>query len=313
MINPKVSIIIPIYKTELYLRECLLSVQRQTMADFEAILVNDCTPDGAMQIANEFSKADPRFSVVDLPTNRGPGHARNIGITSASGSYVNFLDSDDRLPIDAIEILLDLAETNQADMVIGNMAWITNNRLSPVKYIESRLRSWSVFRCDNLRMLSEEASLAGSICHHLVRTEIIKQNSISFPEGVLHEDVPFSMAVWFHSRKIISTLRYVYFRTRRYEPGNLSRTQTYNEKAFLDRDEIARHVFDFACQHTSSTESAARLGSITLLSMLGTTKNMLSSANEEIKVKITAGWFPLHSFRINNMVNHLNRLSTNKP
>jgi len=55
------------------------------------------------------------------------------------------------------------------------------------------------------------------------------------------------------------------------------------------------------------------LGSITLLSMLGTTKNMLSSANEEIKVKITAGWFPLHSLRINNMVNHLNKLSANKP
>lgn len=307
--QPLVSIIIPIYKTEKYLRNCLLSVQRQTMPNFEAILVNDCSPDESMLIAKEFVDADARFRIFELKTNQGTGYARNLGLEEANGKYVNFLDSDDSLPMDAIEVMLKLAKGNQADMVIGNMAWISGNQLNPVEYINNRLLTWFTYRYENLRNISENAALCGSICHHLIETKIVRDNKINFPEGVLHEDVPFSMKVWFFSEHIVSTLRYVYFRTKRYEANNLSRTQIYDEKAFHDRDEIANQIYDFAYQHTSNNENAARLGSITLLNMLSTTKNMLFAAEEKINLKITTIWFPSHVLRINKMVNNLNVLS----
>lgn len=312
MSQPIVSIIIPIYKTEKYLFDCLRSVQCQSMQDFEAILVNDCTPDGSMQIARSFAQSDSRFRIVQLETNQGPGVARNEGVAIAQGEYLNFLDSDDRLPVDALQIMLELVEKNNTDMVIGNMAWLQNHRLSSVKYIDRHIRSWSYAGATNLRCLPEDAYLSGSVCHRLIKKQIFENNNIKFPEHVLHEDVPVTMEVWHYCARIVATPRFVYFRTRREDPENLSRTQTYNEKAFLDRDVVAQRVFNWACHQTESIESAARLGSVTLMRMFGTTKDMLDSAEDSIKSKITNVWFPMHTMRINNMINKLNRLGTRK-
>ena len=134
MESPRISVVIPIYNTEKYLYECLLSVQRQSMPFFEAILVNDCTPDGSMQIACQFAQSDNRFRILEHTENGGLGKARNTGIGVAHGEYLIFLDSDDSLPIDALQVLLELAEASQADMIIGNMAWINKHNLTCLLY-----------------------------------------------------------------------------------------------------------------------------------------------------------------------------------
>ncbi len=118
--------------------------------------------------------------------------------------------------------------------------------------------------------------------------------------------MPFSLETWHFSKQITATSRIVNFHTRRDDPKNPSITQTFNEKAFLDRDVIAQQVFDFANQEPG----AARLGVVTLLRILGTTKDMLEFSNQDIRIKIQAAWFPLHALRINSMVNSLNELSS---
>ncbi len=143
MESPRVSLIIPIYNVEKYLHECLLSVQRQAMPNFEAILVNDCTPDNSMQIARQFAQSDQRFHILEHEVNQGLGSARNTGMSAAQGEYIFFLDSDDTVPVDAVQILLELADEQEADMVIGNMAWRYDHHLSLVGYIDTRIRSWS--------------------------------------------------------------------------------------------------------------------------------------------------------------------------
>jgi len=303
---PQISVIVPIYNTEKYLRNCLLSLQNQTMEDFEAILVNDCSPDNSLEIVNDFVRGDSRFSVLQHEHNQGLGSARNTGIKSAYGKYLNFLDSDDSLPTNSLQILLEQAKRHNADMVIGNMAWKNFHYLSPVNYIDKRIQTWVIERTQNLRLLSEKACLSGSICNRLIRTKLVKEKLLLFPLNVYFEDIPFTMIAWYFSNTILTTPHFIYFRTKRENPNNLSITQIYNEKAFFDRDTISQLVFEFASENVG----AARLGAITLMSMLSTTKTMLDSVNEEINLKIKIGWFPKHTLRINQMINHLNEISS---
>lgn len=305
MTDPKVSIIIPIYKTEKYLRDCLLSVQRQTMPDFEALLVNDCTPDGAMEIAREFAQSDSRFQILEHETNLGAGGARNTGIKNASGHFISFLDSDDHLPADAIQLMVNLAESEEADMVIGNMAWYHDHVLTPVHYIDIRLRDWYTFGLTNVRDLPDNMFFSGNVTNRLFTRKLIINNSIRFPTGVIHEDMPFSFETWYFCKRIAYTRRFVVFHTKRDDPENPSLTQTYNEKAFLDRDIIVDIAYNFALRNTDAAQLCVNL----LFRILGTTKEMLAYVDEDIKLKIMAQWFPKHLLRINKMVNQLNEIA----
>ncbi|RBL82535.1 CDP-glycerol:glycerophosphate glycerophosphotransferase, partial [Streptomyces cavourensis] len=92
---PRFSIVVPIFKVQGYLRECLDSVLDQSFRDIEVIAVNDCSPDSSGAIVDEYAARDERVKAVHLPENGGLGRARNAGLARATGEYVLFLDSDD--------------------------------------------------------------------------------------------------------------------------------------------------------------------------------------------------------------------------
>lgn len=111
----KVSVIVPVYNVERYLDECLSSIACQTMSDFEAILVNDGSNDGSVDIMRNWCEKDGRFRVVDRPHTNG-GSARNAGMAVAVGEYLSFLDSDDVFSPHLLEVLLQGAQTFGADV-----------------------------------------------------------------------------------------------------------------------------------------------------------------------------------------------------
>lgn len=115
----KVSIVIPIYKVEAYLLECLESIRRQTFGDFEVLMVDDGSPDGSADICRSFSERDSRFRLIQQ-TNGGVTAARRMGVSRATGEYVVFVDGDDSLPPDAIEILLHHMDET-VDIVVGQL------------------------------------------------------------------------------------------------------------------------------------------------------------------------------------------------
>ena len=115
--SPKISIIIPMYNVEKYLRRCLDSVRNQTFADFQAICVDDGSPDNSGEIAEEYAKKDNRFIVVHKE-NGGQSDARNFGTELAKGEFVLYLDSDDFIHPQTLEILYQSAVDNNADMVV---------------------------------------------------------------------------------------------------------------------------------------------------------------------------------------------------
>ena len=101
----KISVIIPVYNTEKYLRRCLDSVCNQTLSDIEIICINDCSTDNSLEILREYSAKDERVKVIDFKKNKGAAVARNIGIDEAQGECLGFVDSDDFVDLDFSEKL----------------------------------------------------------------------------------------------------------------------------------------------------------------------------------------------------------------
>lgn len=116
----KVSIIIPVYNVEKYLRTTLDCLLNQTLKDIEVICVNDCSKDGSLEILNEYSAKDDRVKVIDLKENVGAAVARNKGLEVAKGEYLGFVDSDDEIDLNFYEELYKKAVETGADIVKGN-------------------------------------------------------------------------------------------------------------------------------------------------------------------------------------------------
>lgn len=114
---PEVSVIIPVYNTEKYLRQCLDSVINQTLGDIEFVCVNDGSSDSSRDILMEYASIDDRVTIINQ-NNRGAGVARNTGLTEASGNDVHFLDSDDWVATNLYEVLYKNIREQQADVCV---------------------------------------------------------------------------------------------------------------------------------------------------------------------------------------------------
>ena len=117
--KPKVSVIVPFYNAERYLKQCLDSLQKQTYSNFEVLLINDGSIDQSYQIAAEYVKIDERFSLI-TQSNAGIATARNVGLQKMSGEYVTFVDGDDFVSQDYLTKMIKIAKTEQADLVISS-------------------------------------------------------------------------------------------------------------------------------------------------------------------------------------------------
>lgn len=117
---PKVSVIVPVYKAENFIAQCVDSILNQTMSDLEVILVDDGSPDNSGKLCDELALTDNRIKVFHQE-NGGVCAARNTGIENAEGEYIFFVDSDDYIPLDAIETLYNDVINNNADISIGCM------------------------------------------------------------------------------------------------------------------------------------------------------------------------------------------------
>ena len=129
----KISVIIPIYNSEKYLRECLDSVLSQTLTEIEVICINDGSVDGSLDILKENAEKDKRIVVLDK-ANEGVAVARNIGINKANGEFVCFMDSDDLYPTDdVLETLYSNAKENNV-LVAGGEFLVFDEKIKPYEF-----------------------------------------------------------------------------------------------------------------------------------------------------------------------------------
>ena len=114
----KFSVIVPIYNVEEYIEECVSSVLRQTYSNFELLLVNDASPDSSLEIITRLSKRDDRIIVINKKENEGVALARSTGLSQSVGDFVLYLDGDDQLVPEALEILSKKIKSTNPDIVI---------------------------------------------------------------------------------------------------------------------------------------------------------------------------------------------------
>lgn len=218
---PKVSIIIPIYKVEKYLPSCLDSVLNQTFKDWEAICVNDGSPDKCSEILDEYVKKDKRIKVI-TQDNQGLSMARNNGFKKSNGEYILFLDSDDFVHPQLLEICVNFAEKEKVDMVSfnfqeyqeGDLISIPTYHIGQIKYT---LTNTPLF----FQKKRHKHKITVNAWSKLYKKEIIQD--LSFIPGITMEDYPHTYAVLAKHPKALILDIPLYYYTR--NPQSISSIQ----------------------------------------------------------------------------------------
>lgn len=198
MLQPKVTIVIPVYNTQSYIDQCLSSVVNQTFSNIKIIIVNDGSTDNSLKICQKYADNDNRITLVNKP-NEGVSIARNVGISLAEGEWIYFLDSDDYLDKNTVENLLDEAELFDADIIqFGVRSYIDLNIVR-----EKKPKNKKIY--NNLHdFLLENELKPISAWLHFFNLKIIKENKILFNTNLKHgEDMLFVYSVYCHACKIL--------------------------------------------------------------------------------------------------------------
>lgn len=185
--KPEISVIIPVYKTEQYLNECVDSVLNQTFQNFEIILVNDGSPDDSGLICDAYKQKDNRIKVFHKK-NGGQSSARNLALSYVIGTYVFFLDSDDVLHPNAFKILLDKMDLYHVDIIAYSFDYI-DEKSNPINcFIKSDYDHDVIHTgADFLNRFT----IIGAMCMYFYRTDFLLKKQLKMLEGIYREDEDF--------------------------------------------------------------------------------------------------------------------------
>ncbi len=201
MEKPLISVIVPVYKVEKYLHNCVNSILNQSYSNWELILVNDGSPDACPQICDEYAAADTRIKVLHKE-NGGVATARNAGFEFSSGTYVSFLDGDDYWHHDYLKTLLELTLSYNAD--IAQCGHIRGSEVSFPK-IEQK---------DNIKLFDNHSVFLEGFAKVTVCTKLYHRNildGLPIPEGKYFEDDLATWKWYYKARVIVVTCRKFYY------------------------------------------------------------------------------------------------------
>jgi glycosyltransferase EpsH len=223
--KPKISVIIPVYKVENYIRGCLESVLAQTFRDIEIIVVNDGTPDNSAEIVREYAAKDQRIKVIDQP-NSGIAATRNTGLAAVSAPLVMFVDSDDEVEPTYCQ-KLHAALTDGIDCAVCGVRFVYENMPE-----DPRLE-----RYFDLPPRRQKETIS-TLWNKIYRMSIIREHGIEFPAGLRHEDDFFWNAYqpWCRAVAFVPEKLYRYLR----RPGSImSDVFARNHRLHADKLQIA--------------------------------------------------------------------------
>jgi CDP-glycerol glycerophosphotransferase len=207
------SIVVPVFKVQGYLRQCLDSMLEQSFADFEIVAVDDCSPDYSGAILAEYAARDERVRVVTLTENVGLGRARNIGLEHAAGEYVWFVDSDDWLAEGALKAVAERLVATDADVLVGaydKVFW--NGRVETVPANSVLGSAPDTFTMESWPRINRILHVAWN---RVVRRDLLVRLGFQFEQG-WYEDVSFTFPVMAVAQRITAVPRVlVHYRQRR--------------------------------------------------------------------------------------------------
>lgn len=236
----KVSIIVPVYNNEKYLKECLESLTNQTLTDIEIICINDGSEDKSGNILEEFKNKDDRFIVINQE-NQGVSVARNYGLKIAKGEYVGFVDSDDYIDLDYYEKLYNNAKEHNADIAACSI-----ERFSPGRK-RIHLKMENVITTDNINKKLElcQAPSKSYTVNKIYKKSELDRNNLSFMEGVFYEDVRFTIRALYYLKTLVTVPNILYH----YRKNLNSIVKTISDKKNQDMINAREDVINFANEH----------------------------------------------------------------
>ena len=209
MENIKVSIVIPCYNVEQYLRQCLDSVVNQTLKELQIICVNDGSKDGTLDIMNEYASKDKRIEIINKP-NSGYGHSMNCGFDKAVGEYIGIVESDDYADPQMFETLYTLAKQDSLDVIKSGFYYYYSkpkerNIPNPIaSYVVAQRIFCPTTDFPVKREMVEFFNLKPTIWSAIYRREFIRENQIRFHEtpGASYQDASFNFKVWACAKRV---------------------------------------------------------------------------------------------------------------
>ncbi len=225
--QPKISVIIPVYNAENYLRKCLQSVCEQSLKDLEIICINDGSTDNSQEILERFAAKDTRIKIIKQ-NNAGLSATRNKGILLAKGEYLGFVDADDWINPDFYNTLYTAADNKNADVALGGIICVKDDSQKPLiwhKKSQSAVKPVEKFKLCKLPAYNY-------VVNKIYRRDFILQNKFLFAEGVYYEDMLWSCPVIFAANVVVSAPNATYY--YRQNPVSITNTAKNDLKKRAD-------------------------------------------------------------------------------
>lgn len=223
--TPLISVIVPIYKVESFLSECIESIINQTYKNLEIILVDDGSPDNCGSICDEYAQKDDRIKVIHKP-NGGLSDARNAGLKIFTGEYLVFVDSDDFMPKDAIEYMHNLSIDNDADLVIGGTEKFDENTCEVIWSTYNGSESIQVF--DKVEAMKDFFINGCASWARLYKRKV--HENLFFPFSEINEDEAIVLAMLENCEKIVKSDKIVY--NYRFRDNSIT-SVSFNDKKLI--------------------------------------------------------------------------------
>lgn len=242
----KVSVVVPIYNVEKYIKQCVDSIRNQTLDDIEIILVDDGSPDNCPQICDEYKKLDNRIKVVHKK-NGGLSSARNAGMRVATGEYIGFVDSDDYIEVDMYEKMYNTSKKYDVDFVMCDYykSYGSDKKEVSLEIDEGMYNKGKIKDIIYPQLIMTENIDYGpllAVWHCLYKNTFLKENDLYFDDIVKYsEDNLFSSIVGYKSNSFYY-MKGSYFYNYRYNPNSIS--TTYKEDALDVYIEMNNRLYD---------------------------------------------------------------------
>ncbi len=264
----KVSVIIPVYNAEKYLPVCLESLAIQTLRDFEVIVVDDCSTDSSLAVAESFAGRVGRglFRIIKLPTNTGTGAVpRNVGLEQACGEYVYFVDDDDFVIDNALETLYNFATEYRADVVFMEKFFLCDekpvpNDLYPVEWMSQLADDEISIESDDLAERVDKFCESRFFCSpwsKFLRRQFLIDNAITLPQMKIADDILWTFKIVCLAKKILRVPARLYVhRSNTLSISKLKRTSEKRLELYASPMIVAVELFEeFMSRHEFFTHN----------------------------------------------------------
>lgn len=256
MTKPKVSVIVPVYNTEKYLKRCVDSLVQQTLSQIEIIIVDDGSKEACAWLCDELAQIDPRIKVIHK-VNGGLGFARNTGIEAAAGEYIGFVDSDDYIHPEMYERLYNSAAKHHADLVVSGICFVGGNTFSKKdNYLpKSYFHKETVFEGEGITELMlgvvgalphepDDSRYGVSVCKNIFRNALLQEKKIRFlsERKILSEDTLFMVDYLEHTTCAVGVPGAYYCYCRNDDSLSKSYSSTRFERSIVFLKELEAHV-----------------------------------------------------------------------